>query len=282
MEARVLRQVSLTVALVAGLALPRAARADDKLAACIKGSERAQELEKKGQLLEARKEARSCSSGCPDELARDCVEVATRTERDLATVVFAAQRDGVDVAAVEVLVDGVRVSPVIDGKVVELDPGAHVVLWRFDDGETVEQKVVANQGERNRRVVGELKSAAKSAAPSAPAGAASSAPPALFWVFAATSVASFGTAGAMGGLALAERGDLDACIETKTCDPDAVSAVKTKALVADVMFGVGGATALGAILSWALWPTPEAESPRAAAFVVPSAHGLMFGVAGQL
>ena len=39
-----------------------------------------------------------------------------------------------------------------------------------------------------------------------------------------------------------------------------MTSVETKALVTDVMLGVGGATALGAVLAWALWPASAEQT----------------------
>jgi hypothetical protein len=249
--------------------------------ACIANNEQAQELEKKGKLLAARARARACSAGCPGDLARDCVAIAARLDQDIPTVTFGARLDKRDQFNVKILVDGVAVATAIDGRVVEVDPGPHRIGWQFADGTRLEQSVVISQGEKNRLIVGEAVAGAGSdGEPSGQAAGGINPPPTLAWVFAGVSVASLGTFGVLGGLALSERSDLDACIESRTCNPDDVSSVETKALVADVMLGVGAATLVGAALAWVFWPADEQPALRAGFVIAPQPGGAVFGLAG--
>lgn len=247
-----------------GLALGggRAAQAQPVDAgACILDNESAQDLEAAGRLREARAKALSCAQGCPTEIARDCTALAERITQKVSTVIFGAKQGSSDLVDVSVSVDGQVIASRLDGKPIELDPGARKVTFTMAGQAPVELQIVFKAGEKNRLVGVEFTAGAASTSPTprpAPTDDAEGAsPPALFWILGGVSVAGFVTAGVTGGLALSERGDLDGCIETRTCDEGDVSSVETKALVADVFIGIGSAFAVGAVLAWVLWPDDE-------------------------
>ncbi len=233
--------------------------------ACILNNEGAQDLEAAGRLREARQKALSCSQGCPAEIARDCTVLAERIGQKVSTVIFGAKQDAKDLVDVSVSVDGQVVASRLDGKPIEIDPGARKVVFTMEGASPVEVRIVFNAAEKNRLVGVEFNSASGGVVKPPPPAAGDAdgwSPPALFWILGGVSVASFVTAGVTGGLALSERGDLDACIEVKSCDPDDISSVETKALISDVFIGVGSGFAVGAILALALWPDDEEPNAK--------------------
>ncbi len=263
------RALFAAAACVLSLAVPGIVQASGSTAACIENNESAQDLERQGKMIDARTAALACSQNCPTPIAQDCTQVAQRITEKTPTVAFGAKRGTSDLADVEVELDGKPLLSRLDGASIPIDPGARRVTFRTAGSEPITVDVVIKVGEKNRLVsvdfpVTGRADAMPKPAEAAPAGPrvddAASAPPALFWVLAGASVASFATAGVLGGLTLSERGALDPCIQTKTCLQADVTSVETKALVTDVMLGVGGATALGAVLAWALWPASAEQT----------------------
>lgn len=261
-----LRKVAAAALVVSTIAGVRSAQAQSRdpfgkpPGVCIADNETAQDLETAGKLKSARSKALDCSRGCPMEIARDCTTLAERIGQKIPTVTFGAKQDGKDLVDVTVSIDGEVITSALDGRPVEVDPGARKVSFSIPGRQPMELQVVFNAAEKNRLVTVEFAPSASAApTPVAPIEEDTWTPPALFWVFGSVSIASFVTAGVTGGLALSERSDLDACVDAKNCAQSDIDAVETKALASDVFLGVGSAFAVGAVLVLLLWPEEEDE-----------------------
>ncbi len=149
-----------------GLA-PSSARADDRAdekAACATAAEESQQLRIDGKLRAARDRLLACSRPtCPATVLRDCTQWMSEVTGLMPTVVPAARdalgRDRLDV---RVSIDGVVVIRGLDGKAIEVDPGAHTFRFEAPGAASVEQAVLVREGEKGRPVTVTLAAAVPS------------------------------------------------------------------------------------------------------------------------
>lgn len=150
------------------------ARADVQ-AECVSAYDQTQALRKQGNLVEARQRALACSQPtCPGVVSKDCAQWLGEIDASLPTVVFSAELDGNDTAAVRVLLDGKPITDRLDGKAVSIDPGEHSVRFEMAGADPIEQTVVIAQGQKDRSIRAAFKS--KKAASSAPSPASAPVP----------------------------------------------------------------------------------------------------------
>ncbi|MEM9692658.1 MAG: hypothetical protein AAGA56_08945, partial [Myxococcota bacterium] len=125
---------------------------------CIESFTQAQRLRKEGALIESRSQLRTCAdSACPGPIAKDCSKWLEEVQAAIPTIVVAVRdRDGRDVVAAELLVDGVVVTTSLDGKPIEVDPGPHTFRVKRVK-ETAQTMVVARAGDDNRVIELQLK-----------------------------------------------------------------------------------------------------------------------------
>jgi hypothetical protein len=142
--------------ILAGLAVARAAAADDT-SACIAASEAAQSMRDRRELLEAREKFAACSRDvCPRPVRADCMQQRTEVDAAIPTVVLRAKdARGEDAVDVKVFCDGAVLATQLDGKARPVNPGAHTFRFEIDGVAPFERKVVVGEGEKNRLVVGE-------------------------------------------------------------------------------------------------------------------------------
>jgi hypothetical protein len=144
---------TLLLGLAAGaLFVPLEARAD---ATCRSISQRAEQEERAGHLLQARESFASCAkASCGDAVNRQCRSAFKRLDReDIPSVVVRALDDhNRPLDAVAVIVDGTVVATEADGRSLELDPGLHQFSFRAGNAEFGAQKVLLAQGDRNHVV----------------------------------------------------------------------------------------------------------------------------------
>jgi hypothetical protein len=138
--------------------LPTAVRADEG-GVCVDAYEQSQMLMKpaSGQstLLPAREMLRTCMrSSCKDWMVADCSRWLTEVEARIPTVVFSARdTSGRDLAEIGVrTVDGASIASRLDGRAIELEPGAQVFLFVAPDGARREKRVLVREGEKNQGV----------------------------------------------------------------------------------------------------------------------------------
>jgi hypothetical protein len=249
-----------------------AARADDATkAACLASFDEGQKLRLDGKLGAAREQLLACSRAeCPGLVRDDCVRLVDDVNRSRPSVVFAAKDDeGKDLVAVKVTVDGTVVSESLDGKPLELDPGAHRVRYEASGYPAVDGAFVARSGEKLRRVDVTFRAPHVELAPAEP-------PPAhrakvAGWVLAGVGVAALLGAGVVDAIALRDEHDLRTGCAPACAESD-VDAVRTKYIVAGAVAGVGVvAVAAGA---WLLLSSPSSRAT--------SARGVFFDVRPSL
>jgi hypothetical protein len=230
------------IAICAALVLaPSVAHADD----CIGAYEATQTLRKDGKLMTARKEAALCARAeCPAILARDCSKWIGELDASIPTVVLDARSPkGAEVADVHVKLDGMTLVEKIDGKAIQVDPGAHTFVFEVPGSAAVEKSVVVREGEKNRRISATIATSSSTPAPSKDDGVG--AIPLGVWIFGGVSVAALATSAIFAIDGLGRKSDLDAC--KPHCSPDDVDAMNARFTFADVALGAGvmaGAAAL--------------------------------------
>jgi hypothetical protein len=233
------------------LGAPRdAVAADATSLACIRSAEEGQAARDQGKLLRARELFAACSAReCPAVLRRDCARWTEDAKQATPSVVVVARdASGRDIVDVRASIDGQLRQTRLDGTLIELDPGAHVVRVDMTNRPPVEVRVVFGSGEKNRTIVLTM---ANAPAPPKPKGAETPATapppaapqpsrglPAATYVFGAVGLVALGSFGYF-----AIRGKSDADHLRSTCVPGCetsdVNAVHTKLLAADVSLGVG-------------------------------------------
>jgi hypothetical protein len=137
---------------LATLAFSGRAWADDKQD-CIAASEAGQGKKLHGSLREAREQLLVCARGvCPAIVRQDCAQWLTEIVAALPSVVVGARDpEGHDLVDVTVSVDGVVVASRLDGRPIEVDPGAHRFRYALATGAApIEERVLIREGERNR------------------------------------------------------------------------------------------------------------------------------------
>jgi len=273
---RVRSFVAFAAALCASSAssIPPARAADATSMACIRAAEEGQAARDAGKLLRARELFASCvSRECQSVLRRDCTAWLDEAKRLAPSVVIVA-RDGSgrDLVEAKASVDGVLRQSRLDGSVIELDPGEHVVRVQMGAQPPVELRVVFGSGEKNRTIVVTMASAPDApkkvveapTAPPSPSGPSRGLPAATY-VFGTLGIVALGSFGYF-----AVRGKTDADHLRATCVPGCapgdVSAVRTKLLVADVSLGVGLVSLVAATWFALRHGASSSSSPEASAW----------------
>jgi hypothetical protein len=237
---------------------------------CQRAYRSATDLEKGGQLIEARGQLEICAqSSCGRFLEHACTLGLDRLESDTPTVIpVVLDADGEPVAEVRVTMDGELLTDEVNGLALAIDPGVHQFTVAVGDDRPVARRLVISEGRRNRKIVFRLQAAgsrseqspaaphrqrpARSAAISTVAGPtvrahrASALPGYL--------LASAGVLGVGGWGVLSWWGRKDNDLLAR-CSPDCaqsdVDHIHTLYLAADVSLGVG-ITALVAG-TWMIW-----------------------------
>jgi hypothetical protein len=217
---------------------------------CRASHEAGQRLRREGSLLAARTQLIACSHDeCSIGLREDCLKRLDEVEAALPTIVFQARTaDGGDVTDVKVVLDGTPRLSRLDGRPVEVDPGAHRVQFERANRVVGDQSVLVVEGEKLRRVSVTIASEPPPRTAVAVERTEPRAAPKIGWptyVLGGVGVLALGSFGTLGLSGKSDRDDLYAC--RPSCSSDDVSAARTKFLVADVSLGVA-IVALGVAL----------------------------------
>lgn len=146
--------VASTFLLVA-LVLPAVAfAAGPDTHSCIKAFDDGQRLRSDGRLRAAREKLLQCSQKeCPGVLREDCAGVLREVDGATPTIVLAASdRDGKDLADVEVMLGGQTIATRLEGRAVSVDPGRLVLEFKRPPWAPVKVEIVVAEGEKNRNV----------------------------------------------------------------------------------------------------------------------------------
>jgi hypothetical protein len=279
--------------------LPSLAFAGDPKTECISAADQAQQARDDGKWRAARDGFVSCSRAvCPKMVAASCTKWARDIEEGMPTVVLAAKdASGADLTDVRVTFDGAPLATVLDGKPVDVDPGAHKFRFSREGSEPVEQSVVVKAGEKLRAVSVVMQ-------PSAVAHTEPVTPIETPHTEGHGDGARIGTtvglgvlaAGALVGgitLALASQSDADTAAALRTPMPSnacfgaggtsancqslssAVDAQNRDAAIAITMYVLSGVFTAAAIITFAAWPKHKTESASSAHLIVgPGAIGI--------
>lgn len=230
----------------AALLVTAAARADDK-ATCLAAASNGQNARDQHGLLEARDQFRACAAAaCPSVVQNDCATWLGEVERALPSVVISA-RDGAgaDLFDVKVNADGQPFVSRLDGRSVEMNPGAHTFHFEAAGGATLDERVLVKEGEKSQPVAVVLR--APHARGEDVAASASSPWRAIGWGAGIVGLGGVAVGAAFGGKAILDENAH--CGPDHRCNPGTTSAVQSAALVADVgLVGGGALLATGVIL----------------------------------
>jgi hypothetical protein len=247
-----------------------AAEPDAATLACLTAFSAAQRLRRVFHLLDARTQLIACGqAACPEAVVQRCTPWLREVEAAIPTIIpVMKDAHGRDSAAARVSIDGVPAAEVLDGRPVEVDPGAHTVVFQAPRQPPVTEQIVVVQAQKNRIVLARI-----SAAPPPPEPPPQLPPPQSGSISPWTWV-GFGVGGAAliagiatGARALVEADDLEETCGGTTCSTTFQSEYDHGVLLAHVstaMFVVAGvATAFGAA-AW-IWlsdpPSPSALQP---------------------
>jgi len=218
---------------------------------CIAENELATKQRAAGKLGEAKQHYLACASAqCPAVVRDECQSLAQKVETSLSTVVFVlVDAKGNDVTGARVFVDDAKAAEPLDGHSLVLDPGTHRINVEAPTGVSIEQTVVAREGEKNRRVRIQLPASAKRPAVEIDPGPvvpskerATSSPSPLVWVLSGVAVVGLGSFGYFGLTGKHQENDMKSRC-APICKDSEVDDMYRSYLIADVSLGVSVAAA---------------------------------------
>ncbi len=245
---------------VAALLASSLAAADPTKKVCSDAYERAQYARRGLRLREARGLLLVCAQrSCGAAAASDCGRWLGEVEVATPSIVCAATRDaGTAPAATAVTSDdGARLAERLDGVAIPVDPGAHVFRFESAGRAPVTVPLTVREGEKSRLVSVVFPSThpAPRVAPAPTVLVVPAAPPATRGsVWPSVTVGGVGVGLVAGSLVvgLLAKSDFDSLRATGCaphCATSSVSPIETKAVLSDVLLGVGvAAVATGVTL----------------------------------
>ncbi|HEX4517017.1 MAG TPA: hypothetical protein VH054_25895 [Polyangiaceae bacterium] len=281
------------------LATSSLASAGDPKTECIAAADQAQQARDDGKWRAARDGFVSCSRAeCPKMVAASCTKWAREIDDGMPTVVLAAKdASGADLTDVRVTFDGALLATALDGKPIDVDPGAHKFRFSRDGSSPVEQSLVVKAGEKLRSVSVVMRASAVVAhtEPVVPVEPPRDHGPGDGAHIATTVVLGVLGVGALVGgvtLALSSQSDADTAASLRAQMPSnacigagatgascqslssAVDAQNRDAAIAITMYVASGVFAAAAILAFVAWPKHKTESASAHLIVGPGAFGI--------
>lgn len=233
--------VVATASVTPAIAAPKGSK--ECLDAYVSGQERKVER----RLVEARAALEICArSTCPKDIARECTTWLAETKNALPTfVVVPIDESGGALANARLSLDGKPEVP-LSAAAIELDPGAHQLRVEADGHDAGRASFEAVAGKKGTRVEVRLARTKAAAPPPQTTIATSPSPPPPAarqiptdtWVWLGLGVV-FAGGGTYFALSTRQRHDDLASSCRPTCPHDEVSSLRTRALIADVGFGLG-------------------------------------------
>jgi hypothetical protein len=230
---------------------------------CLDAANKGQDLRDSGKLRLAREEFMTCSAkSCPSQVRADCTDWLMDVQRRTPSIVFrAADPSGQDLTDVKVSMDAVNITEKLDGKPVDVDPGAHLVRFEKSGMKPLEQKVVVVQGEKERVVAVRFESSSGGAIVTtkpAPAPAEGRSVPLGSWIGWGVGAAGLLVFAGFGLKANLDYSHLHSTCGTQ-CAPSDRDGLKTTMLVADLGLIVGVVSGgIGTVL-YLLQPSGSSE-----------------------
>jgi len=275
--------------------LPGAARAGDPKLECIGAADKGQQARDDGRYRAARESFATCGrSVCPKVVAASCTKWAREIDDAMPSLVLSAKDgSGADVSDVRVTFDGAPLASSLDGKPIDVDPGAHKLRFEHEGSAPVERDVVVKAGEKLREISVTFAAAEKATpvvvAPVATSGGGNTGRT------VATVVLGVLAGGALaGGVAfgLASQGDASTAASLRGGMPStactgagasssacqslssAVDAESRDATLGVVMYVGAGVLAAAAVVAWLVWPKPSGEHPTTTVLLAPGFAGI--------
>jgi hypothetical protein len=216
---------------------------------CLAAHQSAQDLKRKGSLLEAEAQLEICSSvGCPGAIISDCGQWIADLEQRTPSMVFEVRLDQKQVSEYRIEVDGAAVTD--PSKAFKVNPGRHVVRVELPNFEPQEETLVLPEGQRMRLVSFAFTSqppvaAAPTDAAIAPVPPPPYAPseesrptPVIVYPLLGLAAAGFGAFGVFSFVGKAKQKDLeDGC--SPDCSDEDLEPMKRAYLIGDISAGVG-------------------------------------------
>jgi hypothetical protein len=177
----------------------------------------------------------------------DCVTWLDEVENSIPSIVLAARSERGDETRVRVVLDGEVVAERLDGRAMELDPGAHELRFELEPYPPVLASILVREGQRNRVIAAWFAQPPLPPPPPSPPPGGAPEPPTLALVLGGVAVAGVATAAGFGLAALRFRHDRrEAC--APLCTEDDERALRARAIASDVGLSVAllaaGGTAL--------------------------------------
>lgn len=219
-----------------GFLLTPPADASGEAHACIEAHAAGQFERDAGHLLAAKEQFVACTAAaCPAMIRRECVALGESVVAMTPSVVlFAQDADGRAIEGARATVDGQRAILQLDGRPLELDPGAHRFELTLRDGRSQTLSATLSSGEKYRRIVGTFV-AAPPKVPELPEPAAKGRNP-LAYVFGGVGLAALGAWGIFALDGRNKQNELERC--APHCQPSDVDAMRKSYTIADVLLGV--------------------------------------------
>jgi hypothetical protein len=239
------RSVGFSLLLLVGATAT--ARATPKTEACLDAYATFEKLRDAGDLLGAKRELGACgASTCPIAVQKECIDSMSALEPRIPTVVVVARDDSKhDVADVSVFLDDRPLRTRLDGREVEINPGAHKFRFESAGRPPAVESFLINEREKGRLLEVQLPPLV-AIAPPAPSPRQREAPPAhrapaapvpvLVYVLGGLGFVALGNSVAFGISGLSAKSDADQC--RPTCPRSEVLGVNERFLVADVSLGI--------------------------------------------
>jgi len=258
-------QTFLISAGLCSIALPALADAN----ACMDAHRSAQKLRKDQKLIEAREQLVACAGAkCPGMVQSDCSQWLGEIGHEIPSVIVSAKDEGDhELTNVSVSIDGKRVAEKLDGKPIELNPGAYKFRYEKSKSEPIEADVVLKTGVANRVV--------EVVFPGGLPERKRVKPPLVTWILVGTGSAALLSFTYFGLRGRSEYNDKENECGTSGCPSSETDSIRTKFLIADISLVISLASFAGAGYFYLTRPyetVPAAakrEAPRIGIAVTP-------------
>ncbi len=254
-----------------------AAAAPPSRAECVHAHQRAQELKRNEQFMEAQEQLGICSSvSCPGAIISDCGQWISELEQRTPSMVFDVQLDGKQAPSAKLFVDGQAVTEW--SKAYKVNPGKHRVRAELATFEPHEETVVLPEGQRMRLVAisfespKPLSAPEQSVAPPPPAVEKRRPTPVMVYPLLAVGVAGAASFTVFSLLGRSEQKALERDCAPACTDSD-LSAMKRNYMIGDISAGVGAAALIGAAITYFTRPTESAPATALSWSLGPAAGG---------
>jgi hypothetical protein len=237
----------------------RTARADEEQdkRVCLSSYVQAQTARQDGKLRASRQALVLCgAAACPGAIRADCVRWLGEVDDAMPTIVLSCTGpDGRDRTDARVSIDGQPLAERLDGRALAVDPGAHVLRFELPDGSSIEQRVLAREGEHDRPVVGAFPVVRHESSPQQQQPEHSRPVPLASWILGGVGVGALGVSATFAGIGWFGNPGWSSLQSCKgNCPPDEVSTTRAHFAVADVS-AVVGLVAL-AVAAYVYWERP--------------------------